>query len=162
MTLFGPHRVFWDVERLTMHAYWIWRIVISRCWAICSYFHSMSRKVVIWMRWSRVNSNCFLRVADAFIMMMMRRMLNENFDESNYIELASHTSARTTLTINPSTYQVEISRSFQKSMSAQIRLKIFRISHVLIASQDDYLRLIQILIPLLRLLQGLRLSSSQT
>jgi hypothetical protein len=39
---------------------------------------------------------------------------------------------------------------YQKSMSAQIRLKIFRISHVLIASQDDYLRLIQTPIPPLR------------
>ncbi len=35
---------------------------------------------------------------------------------------------------------VEVSRSSQKSMSAQIRLKIFRISHVLIASQNDYIR----------------------
>ncbi len=36
----------------------------------------------------------------------MRRMLNENFDEDNYNWLASHISARITLTINLSTYQV--------------------------------------------------------
>jgi hypothetical protein len=39
---------------------------------------------------------------------------------------------------------------YQKNMSDQIRRKIFRISHVLIASQNDYLRFIQILISFLR------------
>ncbi len=49
---------------------------------------------------------------------------------------------------------VEVFRSSQKGMSAQIRLKIFRISHVLIASQNDYLRLIQTFIPPLRYVAG--------
>jgi hypothetical protein len=115
MTFFESHRVFWNVERLTMHAYWIWRIMISKCWTICSYFHFMSRKVMIWMRWSRVNSNCFLKVTDVFI--MMRRMLNENFDEDNYIWLTSHISARITLTIILSTYQVSNDDSHWSSLT---------------------------------------------
>ncbi len=41
---------------------------------------------------------------------------------------------------------------YQKSMLDQIEMKIFRISHVLITSQDDYLRLIQTPIPSLRYL----------
>ncbi len=45
---------------------------------------------------------------------------------------------------------IEVSRMYQKSMLDQIGMKIFRISHVLITSQDDYLRLIQTPIPPLR------------
>ncbi len=45
---------------------------------------------------------------------------------------------------------VEISRMYQKSRSAQIEMKIFRVNHVLIASHNDYLRFIQTLISFLR------------